>query len=266
MPDYPAHRSIWLFVWRLPKPSIAARSSSEAGLTIMECLVAILLILTTIAMIAPPLVLATATRVQNRRADQALQVAQGEIDRLRTMVAMGAHTPARLPAVAASATLASVTAPTAVDTRLRSLNLNGTGCPTARFDPNSTPPPATLPVSTLLPVDVDGDCTADYLVQMFRTAGQTSTVERATGRLNRPSEFDVGIRVYPIQAGDNLGSLTTAPAPLQLTSGSQTRRPLAVLYSKFVWTEEETSLCSYFSQAARQQIASCSGVFPNSSP
>lgn len=283
-PAHPAQRLIWLLICRAGHKSSQANPAApaERGLTIMECLVAVLLILITIAMVAPPLVLATATRVQNRRAAQALQVAQGEIDRIRTIVVMGNHRPANLPAVATgttTATLPSVARPTAVDPRLRSLNPTGAACPTTRFDPNASPtPPAAVAVSSLLPVDVDGDCVADYLMQVFRTPGMTSTPEREPARQNRPSEFDVGVRVYPVLAASNFtpqtpvsaltvpGDLGIVPAPLQLTSSTQRKRPLAVLYSKFVWTEEKTSLCSYFSQAARQQIASCSGVFPAGSP
>ncbi|WP_143467617.1 type II secretion system protein [Leptolyngbya ohadii] len=280
--DHPAHALIWLLLRHLGgKSSIASRPSPEQGLTIMECLVAVLLIALTIAMIAPPLVLATATRVQNRRAEQAMRVAQGEIDRLRTAVAMGLHTPANLPAIAPgamAATLANVAAPTAIDTRLRSLNPTGANCPTTRFDPNSSPPPTAVAATSTLPVDVDGDCVAEYLVQVFRTAGLTSTAQQAPGQPRLPSEFDVGVRVYPIQAASNytpqaaLNTLTLpstlgrTPAPLQLTAGNQRGRPLAVLYSKFVWAEDRTSLCSYFSQGARQQIVSCAGSFPAGTP
>ena len=63
--------------------------ASEDGLTLLECLVAIAVIALTGAMIGPPLVMAAATRVQNRRAEQALQLAQGEVDRIRAMVIRG---------------------------------------------------------------------------------------------------------------------------------------------------------------------------------
>lgn len=283
MSAHPAHRLIWFLLCRAGHKSSSANPapSSERGLTIMECLVAVLLILITIAMVAPPLVLATATRVQNRRAAQALQVAQGEIDRIRTIVVMGQHRPPNLPAVApgtTTANLASVGRPTAVDPRLRSLNPTGTACPATRFDPSAATPPTAVTVNSLLPIDVDGDCVADYLMQVFRTPGLVSTPEQSPGRQSRPSEFDVGVRVYPVLAATNFtpqtpvasltvpGDLGTTPAPLQLTGSTQRKRPLAVLYSKFVWTEEKTSLCSYFSQADRQRIASCSGVFPAGSP
>jgi len=58
---------------------------SESGLTLMECVVAIAVVALAGALITPPLFLAAATRVQNRRSEQALQIAQGEIDRIRTL-------------------------------------------------------------------------------------------------------------------------------------------------------------------------------------
>jgi len=279
MSAHPAHRLIWFLLWRSSRqPSIVSRSASEQGLTIMECLVAVMLIVITIAMVAPPLVLATATRVQNRRAEQALQVAQGEVDRIRALVSTGQHVPASLPASVAGATagtLASVAAPTQIDARLRSLNPTGTEC-SNRFDPNSSPP--AVAVNAVLPIDVDGDCVPEYLMQIFRTPGLVSRSEGATGQRSRPSEFDIGIRVYPIQAAENFSpqasrnaltlpnDLRTEPAQLQLTSGTLRKRPLAAFYTKLVWTEERTSLCSFFSQADRQRIASCSSVFPAGSP
>ncbi|MBD1853696.1 type II secretion system protein [Leptolyngbya sp. FACHB-711] len=279
MSAHPAHRLIWFLLWRSGRqPSIVSRSGSEQGLTIMECLVAVMLIVITIAMVAPPLVLATATRVQNRRAEQALQVAQGEVDRIRALVSTGQHAPASLPASVAGATagtLASVAAPTQIDARLRSLNPTGTEC-SNRFDPSSSPP--AVAVNAVLPIDVDGDCVPEYLMQIFRTPGLVSRSEGATGQQSRPSEFDIGIRVYPIQAAENFSpqasrnaltlpnDLRTEPAQLQLTSGTLRKRPLAAFYTKLVWTEERTSLCSFFSQADRQRIASCSSVFPAGSP
>lgn len=289
MSAQPAHRPVSqrliLHLLRRSELSKNSRASSQQGLTIMECLVAIILIVVTIAMVAPPLVLATATRVQNRRAAQALQVAQGEVDRIRTIVAMGNHSPANLPREVAgtrAATLPNVAVPNAIDPRLRTLNPTGARC-SNRFDPVPTSPyntssPYNVAATSVMPVDVDGDCKPEYLMQVFRTPGLVSSAEQATGRARRPSEFDVGIRVYPIQAAINFtpdtainaltlaDGLESAPAPLQLTSGTLRRRPLAVLYTKFTWTEEKTSLCSYFSQADRQRISSCSGVFPAGSP
>ena len=66
-----------------------SHGGATAGLTLLEILVALFVIQAVVAVSAPLVVLAVSTRVQNQRADQALQVAQGEIDRVKTAVARG---------------------------------------------------------------------------------------------------------------------------------------------------------------------------------
>jgi prepilin-type N-terminal cleavage/methylation domain-containing protein len=58
--------------------------SGEAGFTIIESLVAIIIVAIALAAIAPPLVIATATRVQSKRVEQATQAARTFIDGLKT--------------------------------------------------------------------------------------------------------------------------------------------------------------------------------------
>ena len=61
----------------------------SSGFTLIESLVAMIVISITLVAIVPPIFWATGTRVQNRRAEQALAIAQGEIDRVRTQVERG---------------------------------------------------------------------------------------------------------------------------------------------------------------------------------
>ncbi len=65
------------------------RSNSSSGLTLIECLVAIIIVSLTVLAITPPILLATGTRVQSRRAEQANHIAQSEVDRLRLLVERG---------------------------------------------------------------------------------------------------------------------------------------------------------------------------------
>ncbi|WP_392477211.1 hormogonium polysaccharide secretion pseudopilin HpsB [Nostoc sp. C110] len=58
--------------------------SGESGFTIIESLVAILLVAILLTAIAPVIVIATATRVQSRRAELATQAAKTFIDGIRT--------------------------------------------------------------------------------------------------------------------------------------------------------------------------------------
>ncbi|MGJ3254647.1 MAG: type IV pilus modification PilV family protein [Elainellaceae cyanobacterium] len=224
--------------------------SSEAGLTLLECIVSIVVVAITGALITPPLFLATATRLQNQRSDQALQIAQGEVDHIRTLTEQSRHYPTALPAVgpANTASVQAYALPDAIASQLKSVN---TGCADL-YDGAQIPP------TTLLPIDVDGDCESDFLMQFFRTPGVTSTRETTSGT-NRPTAFKVGVRVYARNAGDNLGNLYrdpdtggVVPASLKFTSGegNQRERPLAVQYTQVTWGDTEFSLCQYHDQCS----------------
>jgi prepilin-type N-terminal cleavage/methylation domain-containing protein len=223
---------------------------SEQGLTLLECLMAIVVIGLTMAVIAPPLLISAATRVQNRRAEQALQIAQGEVDRIRAMVARDEHIPGRLPATVtpAGGNLQAVPAPgTAPSAFFKSPR--GT-CAGGSYNGQQ------VPANQTLRIDVDGDCNADFLMQMFRTPGNTNNAE-IIGNTNRPADFQMGVRVYSILADGSAGPLETLPASLQLTSGQgkQRTRPLAVIYTPFSRSDQADSLCFY--QSGQNLGASC---------
>ena len=206
-------------------------TSSAQGLTLIECIVAIAVIALTGVLITPPLFLAAATRVQNRRSEQALQIAQGEIDRIRTLVEQGEHENARIPQSVAVAAF-PVGAPDNIDQSLRSVNAE---CNTYAGQ--------NLPVTTLLPIDVNSDCVPDFYLQAFRTTGG-----QVVG--DRPTDFDVGVRVYSrsIVAGGNLrADIRTEQASLRFTSGEGNQRqlPLAALYTSATWDGSGVSLYCY---------------------
>jgi type II secretory pathway pseudopilin PulG len=237
--------------------------SSEQGLSILECLIAVAVLGLTVGLVLPPLVIASATRVQTRRAEQALQLAQGEIDRIRVLVERNRHTPDRLPAVApAGVSLEAVPGPGAAFNQLKSAS----NC-ASRYTNN-----AQIPANRALLIDVDGDCQADFMMQTFRTQGATTLSEREDQR--RPSDFHMGVRVYSItagrvdatrqyvQLGGNLTDLQTRQANLTLTSseGNQLRRPLAVVYTRMSWGDRDSTLCEYQGDQ-RSQIESCQDTF-----
>ncbi len=245
------------------------KHAPEQGLTIMECLVAIMLIGLTVAMVTPPLLVATASRVQNRRAEQAAQVAQDEIDRINTMVQQGTHESRFLPksigplvggdfrtAVAAPTTQASLLA----SPRRRDIS----ACPAASA-PYGTYAAYTnqqLLVNQALPVDVDGDCTPDFFTQVFRTDGKTSTSELQKPLINqRPAKFEIGVRVYSALARNNFGTgnLKTDPAPILATGGQgkQATNPLITVYKSIAWGEKSDVLCASLKATDVQKIATC---------
>ena len=236
-------------VFRLSHSFRKRRPTSEKGLTLIECLVAISVIAATSATIAPVMVLSVATRVQNQKAEQALQLAQGEIDRVRLLVERNStYTVADLKlAESAEAPLpATVADPT----------LKGTAI-TATLKPNSLT--GNWSASTYTPsayeareVDTNGDSNPDFVIQSFRGGAVTVPITTASGSTNMPVAFDMGVRVYDYAAitqgtGDIATTLETEPAGLAFTSGEgqRGRRPLAVLYSQITNSDNSQSLCEY---------------------
>jgi type II secretory pathway pseudopilin PulG len=201
------------------------KKDSERGLTLMEALVAVLMVSAVLVAITPPIFLTVATRVQNRKAEQALQLAHGEIDQVRVLVQEGITggpkgSVNQLPKLASGVTtIAEVEPPTSKDGRLQSTNYE---C--SKYDQANAPQ---LDVTTARQVDVNGDCLADFLVQTFRSNEQNILREG----LPVPVVFRVGVRVYSISA--KFEGLETGQASLQLTTGEgqQTKRPLAVMYT-----------------------------------
>lgn len=181
--------------------------SAEDGLTLIECIVAILIIAVTVTMITPPIFLSVATRVQNQRMEQALQLAQAEIDRVQLVVERGLYTNEDLPPTVGTGNVADTGAPTStVDSRA---DVSGSG--------------------EAYTVDIDNDGDDDYAVQFFRTDGQTGTGNADDQVL----AFNMGVRVYSMLAFENGGTLTTDQASALFTAGtgSQATDPLAVLYT-----------------------------------
>jgi prepilin-type N-terminal cleavage/methylation domain-containing protein len=68
----------------IPKQKLLSLPSTESGFTLIECLIAIIIVGALMVAIAPAVVLSTATRVQARRVELATQAAQFYIDGLRS--------------------------------------------------------------------------------------------------------------------------------------------------------------------------------------
>lgn len=236
------------------------RYSANQGLTIMECLVAILLIGLTTAMITPPLVVATATRVQNRRAEQALQIAQDEVDRISTLVQQGIHRSKVLPATVGEPKNIrdGVGGPTKLNSYFKTSRRGGCAAKGTTYNYQGI-----ISASEALPVDVDGDCEMDFFVQVFRTDGVFTEGEasKLVAEDRRPAKFDLGVRVYSKLAQKNLstGKLATEPASLQITEGQgkQASNPLAVVYKPIIWSEQSDSLCESLSAAQQAALPAC---------
>jgi prepilin-type N-terminal cleavage/methylation domain-containing protein len=190
--------------------------SAQKGLTLLECLVAIVVIAFSAAAVAPAMILTVATRVQSQKADQALRLAQEEVDQVRLQMERGTADFNTLPSSVTTTDVRTISAPTAF-----------------------VAGPATESQARL--VDIDGDGNNDFAIQSYRDEGVVPTGE------TNPIAFSMGVRVYDISAEEALGSLGIEPAALGLTSGQGQRssRPLAALYTEVLRGDANDSYCEY---------------------
>ncbi len=218
------------------------------GLTLIESLVAIIVIAITVAAITPPIFVATATRIQTRRAEQARAIAQGEVDRVRTLMERGVDNINQLPGVPAAAPASPQALPAAQLSVLTTPMLSPIACPTGvdRY-------PAATPVASdrLTPVDINGDCQPDYAMQVFRLPSTIPTGETI------PFSFTMGVRVYAYRA--TYAALSVQQSSLGLTTGRRDsgpqQRPLAVLYSQISRNDSSRSLGQICRQAGGTEAA-----------
>ncbi|MFB2895259.1 prepilin-type N-terminal cleavage/methylation domain-containing protein [Aerosakkonemataceae cyanobacterium BLCC-F50] len=207
--------------------NLPTKNTSTRGFSLLECLIGIVIIAIVVTAFTPPIFLTVASRIQNRRAEQALQLAQGEIDKVRRTVERGVYndTTEFLPPQSGApnnnvqqepAPSSEVTIP--ADSRQQFSNA----------------------ASQALAVDVNGDRNFDFIVQTYRTAGVRDTN-------NRLMAFGMGVRVYAYTARQNFGNLETRAAALTMTTGlgQQQRRPLAVMYTNVVRSDTGISLQCY---------------------
>jgi prepilin-type N-terminal cleavage/methylation domain-containing protein len=221
------------------KHSQDCRQGSVSGFTLIESLVAVIILSLTVVSVIPPIFWATATRVQNRRAEQAVQLAQSEIDRVRVAVERRAAGQNQLPPRVGTALRPDAPAPTGVANQLRSVV---PGC-------NNDDGNQSNSVTTMILVDTDPEpagtaCKPEFMVQTFRGRG----LENDTATLS-PDAFVMGVRVYSYVAEPNLrnGTIQTQAGVLRGGNGlgTQQTRPLAVQYSTIVRSDRSEGIAAY---------------------
>ncbi|KGF72943.1 hypothetical protein DO97_04455 [Neosynechococcus sphagnicola sy1] len=199
---------------------------SEAGFTLIEALIATFILGIVGLTLFPAIAMTVMTRGQNQKAELALQVAQGEVNRIRLLVERGDLTYSelnpQLPPIASQTTPQSVPAPSGTTSTLTYLD---TTC---------------LPASTstswcMVKHPVSGDIVLG--IQTFRVNTVTDSVT------SLPMSMSIGVRVYDINAlkAGTLESPPVANATLGLSTnqsriepGSGGRRPLITLYAPIV--------------------------------
>lgn len=203
--------------------------STEKGLTLIESLAAIIIFSLAITAVTPPLILSMATRVRAHRAQQSMQLAQGEIDRVRLVVEAGPkkddenNDPLddykdKLPPDAGDINLEDVPAPDG------SSGACSDGLPTA---------------TQYCTVEVNG---TTFGIQSFRT----NTIEQASQSAGGdvPVAFNLGVRVYT-QGSLNQGNLSTEPASLSFSARTDGSAPLIVQYATVVRSDLDHSAEDY---------------------
>uniref|UniRef100_A0A0C1RCL2 Prepilin-type N-terminal cleavage/methylation domain-containing protein n=1 Tax=Tolypothrix bouteillei VB521301 TaxID=1479485 RepID=A0A0C1RCL2_9CYAN len=152
--------------------------ANQAGFTIIESLIALMVVSILLAAIAPVITLSVATRVQSRRVELATRAAKTYIDGVRTKQILAPAPPG------STTTLSNFSAPTASGSFSCTANSYCTNTATA-----STPP------TNLYCVDFDGSgtcegtSTTDMVVQAFRPDSN----DPAMG-------YSLGVRVYRADA------------------------------------------------------------------
>lgn len=220
----------------LPRMTQSTQRSAEQGFTLIESLVAIVLIATVIAAMGPPILMAVATRLQNQRVEQATELARGEIDRIRLLVERGQNQNTNLPLVSTQSPIQSTLA----------LASGTNGYTLTR---------ANVTITKGLAIDINGDNVPDFVIQTFRDEGQSDPVNSTS-----IIAFWMGVRVYSFRSFTNNTNLTlqTVPLTLGFTTGENLRRPMAVFYTPIVRADRDFSLCGYQRLALNNPTATCS--------
>ncbi len=235
---------------RFAKPSqfslywlLQRRPAARSGFTLIESLVAVIILSLTVVSVLPPIFWATATRVQNRRAEQAIQLAQSEIDRVRAAGERKTVTLAQLPPRAGASLRPNAPAPNNIVAQSDKFRSVVPGC--NKDDGNQ------VAINQVILVDTDPEpagsttpCTAEFMVQTFRGAGVPN--DDAT---TAPDGFVMGVRVYAISARANVTAGTAQSETGTLRAGNglgtQQLKPLATQYSTIVRSNKSDTLAIY---------------------
>lgn len=245
---------------RLSLAQVFAPANNQ-GLTLIECLVAIIMVALVASAITPALVLSVATRVQSQKAEQAMALGQAEVDRVRTLVERGdLLAPTPIPATPPPSgpffrwvSQIPVAPPTVTETTVQSQVGAARGTSNI-VNPTSNPNGLPATPTQTRQFDINNDDIPDFVVQVYRTRGIFND-------LDQPVAFALGVRVYDYDAvATGSGNMETEPLSLGITGGSGQRgnRPIAAFYTTVAQAEQGDSLCELirYSQSTTGIVAS----------
>lgn len=162
-------------------------TQNDEGLTIIECLLAIVIVTILIVAIGPVLAFAAATRIQARRVEQASEAARGYVDAVKNDALLKKQDRKLIPPIS------STTLPSAVDT----ITATALDCPTSNAYCTT---PARTANSAFYCVDLDdtAGCTAgsgkDLVIQ---ASGYNPAVTVADTDADKSEKgYIMGVRVY----------------------------------------------------------------------
>ncbi len=222
----------------------STNQSDQSGFTIIESLVAVIVVAILLTAIAPVIVLSVATRVQAKRIETATDAAKSYIEGVRS----GAITAPLSPITDTTTTIASYSPPT-----VGSLTCGtGTGYCSA-------------PANNLYCMSLDGNActttnTRNFVIQAIRLNQATVTSGSATTNIVDPTKgYQLGVRVYRANGfNSNGGNLQQAPyKQLTFTGGAGgTKVPLVEMTTTIDKGVVFGDLCTRLKQTNAQSTCS----------
>jgi prepilin-type N-terminal cleavage/methylation domain-containing protein len=195
------------------------RRKVDGGFTIVESLLAIIIVGILLLGIAPVIAISVATRVQARRVENATQAARTYIEGTRATSIQAPNSRAYLSKTSSNDLFSTMPAPDSSALSICLTKTTSTKCPTNNYiDPQPLPPAVAKSyggnaldgvTSSLYCFDVDGDgvCSADSTQDMIVQAFRSTTLKDATsdsGTISADANlgYILGVRVYRSSAFD----------------------------------------------------------------
>jgi prepilin-type N-terminal cleavage/methylation domain-containing protein len=225
-------------------------SSDESGFTIIESLMAIIVVAILMTAISPVIVLSTATRIQAKRIEQASIAARNFIDGVKTQTI----DPTKIPSVEGGDLSA------ATNTNKRNIPA-GNNVSDYLISTTKMPPPTSSDQNKLFCVEKDGkiknpDCSTGTENSFFI---QAATI-KVTG--STPNDgYRLAIRVYRKEAFDTSGALEASDVNTKTTQQTftgglgKTKTPLVEMTSDI--TSGKTTFSSLCSRLGRADNKNC---------
>lgn len=228
-----SHRLLFWLAQKWAAKRVTNKKNSESGLSLLEVLIGILIISVVVVASTPALILGVATRVQARRAEEASNIANQQIEQIQLLLDRGEYNNSDLPPQLASIndTIQQLSNPSTIPNSFCNSCKNFTEVSNANQ------------LFKVQPKKLNSNQFSSdeyYLVQVFRSPGVPSGQDPV-------NTFNVSVRVYYKSAESQVNNLGIDKAPLTLTTadGQAQTLPLAVLNVQLSRSDRDGSLNDY---------------------